>query len=61
MVILIVSIVLMLALTIGGWSELEGLKPVNFVWCLIYGVIAVYIWRWSRGCCRSRPPSRSCC
>jgi hypothetical protein len=47
--ILVVSIVLMLALTIGGWSELEGLKPVNFVWCLIYAVMAIYIWRWSRG------------
>ena len=47
--ILLVSIVLMLALTIGGWSELEGLKPVNFVWCLLYAVIGFYIWRWSRG------------
>ena len=47
--IMIVSIALMLALTIGGWSELEGLKPVNFVWCLLYAVIGFYIWRWSRG------------
>ena len=21
---------------IGGWSKLQGLKPVNFVWCLVY-------------------------
>lgn len=47
--ILIASVVVMLALTIGGWSELEGLKPVNFIWCLIYAVMAFYIWRWSRG------------
>jgi hypothetical protein len=47
--ILIVSIVLMLALTIGGWSELEGLKPVNFIWCVVYAVLAFYIWRWARG------------
>ena len=39
--IMIVSIALMLALTIGGWSELEGLKPVNFVWCIVYAVIGV--------------------
>jgi hypothetical protein len=39
----------MLALTIGGWSELQGLKPVNFIWCVVYAVIALYIWRWSRG------------
>jgi hypothetical protein len=47
--LLIVSIVLMLLITIGGWSELQGLKPVNFIWCIVYAVIAVYIWRWSRG------------
>jgi hypothetical protein len=47
--ILIVSVVLMLALTFGGWSELQGLKPVNFIWCLVYLVIAFYIWRWARG------------
>jgi hypothetical protein len=47
--IMIVSIALMLALTIGGWSELEGLKPVNFVWCIVYAVIGFYIWRWARG------------
>jgi hypothetical protein len=47
--ILLVSVGLMLALTIGGWSELQGLKPVNFIWCVVYAVIAFYIWRWSRG------------
>ncbi len=47
--LLIVSVVLMLAITIGGWTKLEGLKPVNIVWCLIYLVMAVYIWRWNRG------------
>jgi hypothetical protein len=47
--ILIVSVVIMLALTIGGWSELEGLKPVNFIWCIVYAVMAFYIWRWARG------------
>lgn len=47
--ILVVSVLLMLAITIGGWSELQGLKPVNFIWCVVYLVIALYIWRWSRG------------
>jgi hypothetical protein len=47
--ILIISVLLMLAITIGGWSELQGLKPVNFIWCVVYLVIAFYIWRWSRG------------
>jgi hypothetical protein len=47
--ILLVSVVLMLILTFGGWSKLQGLKPVNFVWCAVYLIIAVYIWRWARG------------
>jgi hypothetical protein len=47
--ILIASIVLMLAITIGGWSKLQGLTPVNFAWCIVYGVIAFYISRWARG------------
>ena len=47
--VLLASVAVMLVLTIGGWSKLEGLKPVNFVWCLLYLVIAVYVWRWARG------------
>ncbi len=47
--VLLASVAVMLVLTIGGWSKLEGLKPVNFVWCLLYLIIAVYIWRWARG------------
>lgn len=48
-VILLVSVALMLAVTIGGWSKLQGLTPVNFVWCAVYLVIAFYVWRWARG------------
>ncbi len=47
--LLIISIVLMLIVTIGGWSKLQGLKPVNFVWCIVYALIAFYVWRWNRG------------
>ncbi|HWE33032.1 MAG TPA: hypothetical protein VG410_06075 [Solirubrobacteraceae bacterium] len=47
--ILLASIVLMLIVTIGGWSKLQGLKPVNFAWCLVYLLIGVYVWRWTRG------------
>jgi lysylphosphatidylglycerol synthetase-like protein (DUF2156 family) len=47
--ILLVSVALMLILTIGGWSELEGMKPLNFIWALLYLVCAFYIWRWARG------------
>ena len=47
--ILIASVALMLILTIGGWSKFSGMKPINFIWCLLYLVIALYIWRWARG------------
>ena len=49
-VILLVSVGLMLIITIGGWSKLQGLKPVNLIWCALYVIIAIYIFaRWSRG------------
>ncbi len=47
--ILLVSVALILVLTIGGWSKLQGMKPVNFAWCAIDLVLAVYIARWARG------------
>ena len=48
--LMLISVALMLIVTIGGWSKLQGMKPVNFVWCLAYLITAYYIWaRWSRG------------
>jgi hypothetical protein len=47
--ILLVSVGLMLIVTIGGWSKLQGLKPVNLAWCVVYVIIAFYIARWNRG------------
>ena len=48
--ILLVSVVLILIVTIGGWSQLEGMKPLNFFWCIAYLIIAFYIFvRWARG------------
>jgi hypothetical protein len=47
--ILLISVALMLIVTIGGWSKLQGLKPVNFAWCIVYLLFAFYISRWARG------------
>jgi hypothetical protein len=48
--ILVVSVALMLLITIGGWSKLQGLKAVNFAWCIAYLLIAYYVMvRWTRG------------
>jgi len=48
-VIMLVSVALMLAVTVGGWSKLQGMTPINFAWCLIYLILAFYVWRWNRG------------
>jgi hypothetical protein len=48
-VILVGSVALMLAVTVGGWSKLQGLKPVNLAWCVAYVIIAFYVARWARG------------
>jgi signal transduction histidine kinase len=48
--ILLVSVALILIITIGGWSKLQGLKAVNFAWCIAYLLIAFYVMaRWTRG------------
>ncbi|HEY8762991.1 MAG TPA: hypothetical protein VIM18_02255 [Solirubrobacteraceae bacterium] len=47
--LLLVSVVLMLIVTLAGWSKLQGLKPVNIAWALLYLVAAFYIARWNRG------------
>ncbi|MFZ0091923.1 MAG: hypothetical protein WAL63_20660 [Solirubrobacteraceae bacterium] len=46
---LLASVAVMLVLTVGGWSKLQGMKPLNFIWSAAYVVMAVYIWRWARG------------
>ena len=59
--ILLVSVGLLLIVTIGGWSQLEGMRPLNFFWCIAYLIIAFYIFVGGRGgCCRS-PPAWPCC
>jgi hypothetical protein len=47
--ILLASVALILAVTIGGWSKLQGLKPVDIVWAVSYLLIAIWVMRWSRG------------
>ena len=47
--ILVGSVALILLITVGGWSKLQGLKPVNFAWCIVYLIFAFYVFRWARG------------
>ena len=48
-VLLLASAALVLIVTIGGWSVLEGLIPVSLAYVLIYVTMAFYAVRWNRG------------
>jgi hypothetical protein len=45
----LVSAGLLLIVTIGGWSVLEGATPVQIAYILIYLVLGFYALRWNRG------------
>jgi hypothetical protein len=47
--LLLVSVGLVLIVTIGGWSALEGAKAVQIGYMALYLVIAFYVARWNRG------------
>jgi hypothetical protein len=47
--LLLVSVALMLIVTIGGWSTLQGAKPVQIGYIAVYLIIAFYVARWNRG------------
>jgi protein-S-isoprenylcysteine O-methyltransferase Ste14 len=47
--LLLVSAGLILVVTIGGWSELQGAQVVSFALAAIYLLMAFYVSRWNRG------------
>jgi len=47
--LLIVSAVLILVVTFGGWSQLQGAQIVSFVYAGLYVVMAYFVGRWNRG------------
>jgi protein-S-isoprenylcysteine O-methyltransferase Ste14 len=47
--LLLVSAALILIVTIGGWSELQGAQVVAFALAAIYLVMAFFVGRWNRG------------
>jgi FtsH-binding integral membrane protein len=49
LLLLLISVALMLIVTIGGWSTLQGAKPVTVGYILVYLIIAFYVARWNRG------------
>jgi protein-S-isoprenylcysteine O-methyltransferase Ste14 len=47
--LLLVSAGLVLIVTLGGWSALEGAKAMQVAYILLYLVLAYFVARWSRG------------
>ncbi len=47
--LLIVSAAMILVITIGGWSALQGAQSFAFVYAFLNLLFAFYVWRWNRG------------
>jgi hypothetical protein len=48
-ILLVISAGLVLAITMGGWSKLEGVKGVPVGYVVVYLIFAFYVTRWNRG------------
>ena len=47
--LLLASAGLVAIITVGGWDALEGAKPLQIAFIVLYVVLAVFVLRWSRG------------
>jgi lysylphosphatidylglycerol synthetase-like protein (DUF2156 family) len=47
--LLITSAALILIVTLGGWSELQGMEIVSFGYAIVYLVMAYFVAKWNRG------------
>jgi hypothetical protein len=48
-VLLLVSAALLVIISLGGWSTMEGAKPVLIAYILLYLGLVIMVLRWSRG------------
>ena len=48
-ILLVVVAGLVAVVTIGGWDKLQGAKPVNIFYVLVYLLFAYYVLQWNRG------------
>jgi FtsH-binding integral membrane protein len=48
-VLLLASAGLVIIVTLGGWSALEGAKALQIAYILLYLLLAYFVARWSRG------------
>jgi hypothetical protein len=47
--LLLVSAALVLIITIGGWSQLQGAQVVSFGYVVVFVAMAFFVSRWNRG------------
>jgi hypothetical protein len=47
--LLLVSAGLVTLISVGGWDAIEGAKPLQVAYIVLYLVIAFFVLRWSRG------------
>ena len=47
--LLVLSAVLIAAVTLGGWSVLQGAQVVSFGYIVVYLAMAYFVSRWNRG------------
>ncbi|MEA2218272.1 MAG: hypothetical protein QOJ35_898 [Solirubrobacteraceae bacterium] len=47
--LMLATVALLVIVTAGGWSRIQGAKPVQVAYILVYLVIAFYIARWRSG------------
>ena len=48
-VLLLASAALILIITLGGWSQLQGAQMVSFAYVIVYVGMAFFVSRWNRG------------
>ena len=47
--LLVASAALLIIISLGGWSTLEGAKPLQIAYILVYLLMAFLVLRWNRG------------
>jgi hypothetical protein len=47
--LLVACAALIAIISIGGWDKLQGAKPVNIFYVLVFLLFAYYTYRWNRG------------
>jgi hypothetical protein len=47
--LLLMSAAIVAIISLGGWDTLEGAKPLQIAYIVLYVVLAYFVLRWSRG------------